>query len=628
MQRRRTRKFLWLAVVGAVVAVAQAAIAAPRVGFYWYPRESGLEWLVGGTPLAPPVQNMAPEYAARHASVLAFDAGTQLVPWRVFLVDGATQAQVRADLAAGTAAEIAWLSALDELRDEIAALPDIGAKELFFYAHFFFLPPNEGLGLYRRPLPDVNGGPGGGDPLLSPAWPATFYQGGSPSFAPAATQRAYANYARFLVRHFQAANLELEHFAPFRELNFSQAFVNRASAEWQGVVRTIGAIAGAVHGLSPATSVYVSWQLEGMQSTGQLPISIDGVMTSIPGGQLVAQQGTIDAIKQVWWTIAAQNVPTLIAFSSYPTYLLKPAAGCASIDDGPEALRRHPGLMVSTLGELTRTTQTPIDLDGDGLLESEETMDLAIPFASTRLAFAESSMPDWAAYRADTTVAATIAATAQFPATPCYVPSDADAVVAKDERAGLAWLDYVTNESYVVEGRRGSYFPLAFVINWWNVDLTFPRDFEQIGTQQVRLSGGLTRDAGSAYRPKPGLLVFDALVHGPDHDGDGVTDLVIDRAPATPNEYGFSFSQDNCPLRANASQADVDSDGVGDACDNCLAVANVAQIDWDRDGLGDACDPAPSVPSGGAGASGLACAGLDTNQDGIIGPCPDPDALP
>jgi cysteine-rich repeat protein len=47
---------------------------------------------------------------------------------------------------------------------------------------------------------------------------------------------------------------------------------------------------------------------------------------------------------------------------------------------------------------------------------------------------------------------------------------------------------------------------------------------------------------------------------------------------------------DNCARAANQDQADLDMDGVGDACENCLDVANPDQADSDQDGLGDACD--------------------------------------
>ena len=46
------------------------------------------------------------------------------------------------------------------------------------------------------------------------------------------------------------------------------------------------------------------------------------------------------------------------------------------------------------------------------------------------------------------------------------------------------------------------------------------------------------------------------------------------------DEDGVNNAQDNCPLVANADQADLDSDSIGDACDN----------EADGDGVGDACD--------------------------------------
>lgn len=52
---------------------------------------------------------------------------------------------------------------------------------------------------------------------------------------------------------------------------------------------------------------------------------------------------------------------------------------------------------------------------------------------------------------------------------------------------------------------------------------------------------------------------------------------------------GVLNEDDNCPLVANATQADVDGDSVGDVCDNCPATANRNQADGNADGVGDAC---------------------------------------
>lgn len=77
-----------------------------------------------------------------------------------------------------------------------------------------------------------------------------------------------------------------------------------------------------------------------------------------------------------------------------------------------------------------------------------------------------------------------------------------------------------------------------------------------------------------------------------DSDGDGVAD---DGNGDGQVGHGVCDSgqttgcDDNCVDVPNPNQADLDSDGVGDACDNCVPVANPDQYDQDGDGVGDAC---------------------------------------
>ena len=95
-----------------------------------------------------------------------------------------------------------------------------------------------------------------------------------------------------------------------------------------------------------------------------------------------------------------------------------------------------------------------------------------------------------------------------------------------------------------------------------------------------------------------------------DTDGDGIQDLV-DAFPYDRNACGDS-DQDSCDDCAvlgsrdasndgpdsdgdgvcNAGETDDDNDGVADAADNCPVTANADQADLNGNGLGDACDTA------------------------------------
>lgn len=97
-------------------------------------------------------------------------------------------------------------------------------------------------------------------------------------------------------------------------------------------------------------------------------------------------------------------------------------------------------------------------------------------------------------------------------------------------------------------------------------------------------SGNLTSDEG-VIRLAPANVRDHPRFVPVDTDGDGIPDY-----------------RDNCVFVYNPDQADIDSNGRGDACDdwdrdgilnyrdNCPLVPNPSQLDTDGDGIGDACD--------------------------------------
>ena len=82
-----------------------------------------------------------------------------------------------------------------------------------------------------------------------------------------------------------------------------------------------------------------------------------------------------------------------------------------------------------------------------------------------------------------------------------------------------------------------------------------------------------------------------------DIDNNGIGDVCQDT-----DEDGVLDVDDNCPNTANPNQTDIDNNGIGDACqdtdddgvmddvDNCLTTKNPDQADTNGNGIGDVCD--------------------------------------
>jgi subtilisin family serine protease len=94
-----------------------------------------------------------------------------------------------------------------------------------------------------------------------------------------------------------------------------------------------------------------------------------------------------------------------------------------------------------------------------------------------------------------------------------------------------------------------------------------------------------------------------------DVDHDGIGDA-CDQDQLDQDGDGIGNAKDNCKSVYNPTQSDGDHDGIGDACDkdkdndgipdlydNCPTTPNTSQTDTDHDGVGDACEPSKATTS-------------------------------
>lgn len=136
-----------------------------------------------------------------------------------------------------------------------------------------------------------------------------------------------------------------------------------------------------------------------------------------------------------------------------------------------------------------------------------------------------------------------------------------------------------------------------------------PNDGQGPGFRTLRYQDGAVLGAGDfGATPTPYGTWVDLMVYVDDAGwrciAADATSVYLDVSVAYPNAAvpdtvivaDFDVQGDAVPLLMDdawvlAAPVDDDSDGASDHLDNCAGVANPTQADLDEDGLGDACDP-------------------------------------